>query len=30
MVDAARADFRAAGLPDNAFFADAFTFQSSR
>ncbi len=30
MVDAARGDFRAAGLPDDAFFADAFTFQSSR
>lgn len=26
MIDAARRDFAAAGLPDEAFFADAFTF----
>ena len=26
MIDAAKADFAAAGLPDDAFFADSFTF----
>lgn len=26
MIDAARADFRARGLPDDEFYADAFTF----
>ncbi|MFN4021826.1 MAG: 2Fe-2S iron-sulfur cluster-binding protein [Hydrogenophilus thermoluteolus] len=29
MVEAARARFRAANLPEEAFFADAFTFQST-
>ncbi len=26
MIDAARADFTAAGLPSDEFFADSFTF----
>jgi CDP-4-dehydro-6-deoxyglucose reductase len=26
MIDAARADFTAAGLPEEEFFADSFTF----
>ena len=29
MIDAARADFAVAGLPEDEFFADAFTFSAT-
>jgi CDP-4-dehydro-6-deoxyglucose reductase len=29
MIDAARRDFMAQGLPEEAFFADAFTFSAA-